>query len=136
LRYIVDIVNAQFFDHFLEPRNTGIIEDADSVVETGDPVCGDFLVVSIKVADEKIDDIRFLCKGCSAAIATSSAMTEMAKGKSLDEAAKITPEMIESAVGGLPDDKRHCSNLGAGALGAAIENYRVRRRPGSGAGDV
>ena len=120
----MDLVSGSFFDHFINPRNTGLLKNPDGAGKYGDPVCGDFLIVTIRVSEERIDDIRFLCRGCSAAIATSSAMTDLAKGKRLDEALGITPRMIEDEVGGLSDEKRHCSVLGAEALRAAIEDYR------------
>lgn len=123
----MDIVNAAFFDHFVNPRNVGVVRDPDGVGKHGDPDCGDFLVVTIKVENDVIADIRFLCKGCSAAIATSSAMTELAKGTSLDQARRITPAMIEEEVGGLPEEKRHCSLLGADALKKAVADYTSRK---------
>lgn len=113
-------------NHFLNPRNAGVLEDPDGVGSVGDPVCGDFLCVMIKVRDDRIEDIRFQCRGCPAAIATASAMTELAIGKTLDEAWGITDEAIESAVGGLPPEKRHCSNLGASALAEAVLNHLHR----------
>jgi len=123
----MDIVNAAFYDHFVNPRNVGVVEDPDGVGKRGDPDCGDFLVVTIKVEDEAIADIRFLCKGCSAAIATSSAMTELVKGERLDTAMRVTPAMIEEEVGGLPEEKRHCSLLGADALKEAVADYVSRK---------
>lgn len=112
-----------FMDHFQNPRNTGFIVDADGEGRTGDPECGDHLVISIKVKDKKIEDIRFLIYGCAAAIATSSMTTELAKGKTLEEALKITDHDIASALGGLPEVKMHCSLLGPAALKNAILNY-------------
>jgi len=113
-------------DHFLNPRNAGVVEDPDGVGAVGDPSCGDLLRVTIRVRNDRIDEIRFQCRGCPAAIATSSAMTELAIGKTVDEAWHITDEDIEAAVGGLPPEKRHCSNLGASALGEAVLNYLHR----------
>lgn len=110
-------------EHFFNPRNAGEIEDPDGIGYVGDPRCGDFLKVTIRVEDEHIVDIAFKCQGCPAAIGTASAMTEMAIGKSLDEASEITDEMIEKKVGGLPGPKKHCSNLGANALYEAIIDY-------------
>ena len=120
----MDIVNAAFFDHFTNPRNAGLIENANGLGRWGDPDCGDFLVVSLRVEKGVIANIGFMCRGCSAAIATSSVMTELAKGKSVEEAARITGDMIEEELGGLPEDKRHCSLLGERALKVALENVK------------
>lgn len=112
-----------FMDHFQNPRNTGYIIDADGEGKAGDPSCGDHLVISIKVRDKKIEDICFLVYGCAAAIATSSMTTELAKGKTLEEALKITDHDVANALGGLPEVKMHCSLLGPAALKNAIQNY-------------
>ncbi|HER42876.1 MAG TPA: iron-sulfur cluster assembly scaffold protein, partial [Candidatus Eisenbacteria bacterium] len=90
----MDIVNAAFFDHFTNPRNAGLIENANGLGRYGDPECGDFLVISLRVENGIIENIGFMCRGCSAAIATSSVTTELARGKSVEEAARITNEMI------------------------------------------
>ena len=119
----MDIVNAAYFDHFLNPRNSGFVEGANGIGKWGDPGCGDFVVVSIRVEKNVIEDIKFMSNGCSGAIASTSAMTELVKGKSIEEALSITGVMIEEAIGGLPDDKRHCSFLGERALKAAINDY-------------
>ena len=113
----------QFWDHFLHPRNVGTIQDADGIGVAGDAACGDYLKIWIKVENEHIAKITFQCKGCPAAIATSSIMTEIAQGKHVDQAAQITDEIILEAIGGLPEDKQHCSNLGASALYEAIIQY-------------
>jgi len=113
----------KIIQHFLNPQNVGEIPDADGVGVVGDPSCGDYLKVWIKVEDNRITKIKFKCQGCPAAIATSSVMTEMALGKDLNEAAEISAEMIEEALGGLPEGKRHCSNLGADALYEAIISH-------------
>lgn len=113
-------------DHFRNPRNVGELEDADGVAQVGGDSCGDVLKVWINVRDDRIAAIRFRTTGCPAAIATSSMMTELAQGKTLDEAAEITDEVITDALGGLPPDKMHCSNLGATALYDAIMNYVFR----------
>ena len=113
-------------EHFKNPRNVGTIEDADGVGEVGNPVCGDMMTFYIKVKNNRIDDIKFQTFGCGAAIAVSSMVSEMAKGKTLEEATKITNKMVAEALEGLPKQKMHCSNLGADALRKAIENYRVK----------
>jgi nitrogen fixation NifU-like protein len=114
-------------DHFKNPRNVGQMEDADGVGEVGNPVCGDMMTVYIKVKDEKIDDIKFQTFGCGAAIAVSSMVTEMARGKTLDEAMKITNKDVAGELGGLPKNKLHCSNLGADALHQAVTDYLDRK---------
>jgi len=116
-------------DHFMHPRNVGEIPDADGIGEEGNPVCGDMMTFYIKVSRDgkTIEDVKFKTFGCGAAIAVSSMVSEMAKGKSLDEAAAITREAVARELGGLPPNKMHCSNLGADALRKAIENYRARR---------
>jgi nitrogen fixation protein NifU and related proteins len=115
--------NKKVLDHFLNPRNAGVMENADGIGFMGDPDCGDFIKVYIKVENECITDISFQIKGCPAAIACGSAMTELACGKNLDEAAEITDTDILDYLGELPEEKAHCSNLGAGALQEAILNY-------------
>jgi nitrogen fixation NifU-like protein len=120
---VEEIYGDRIVEHFLNPRNVGEIPDADGVGVVGDPSCGDYLKVWIKVKDNRIVEAKFKCQGCPAAIATSSVMTEMALGKDLNEAAEISAEMIEEALGGLPEGKRHCSNLGADALYEAILSY-------------
>lgn len=113
-------------DHFSNPRNVGTIPDADGVGTEGNPVCGDLMKIFIKVKDEKIDDIKFQTFGCGAAIATSSMVTEMVKGKTLDEAMGVDNKTVAEALGGLPGNKMHCSNLAADALHKAIEDYRAK----------
>ena len=114
-------------DHFRNPRNVGEIEDPDGVGTVGNPVCGDVMAVYIKVNDDKIADIKFRTFGCGAAIATTSMTTELAKGKTLDEAMEITREEVAEKLGGLPPVKMHCSNLAADALHEAIEDYRKKK---------
>jgi nitrogen fixation NifU-like protein len=114
-------------DHFKNPRNVGEIPDADGVGEVGNPMCGDIMNVFIKVKDNRIADIKFKTFGCGAAIAVSSMITEMAKGKTLEEAMRISNKDVAQALGGLPQNKLHCSNLGADALHAAIKNYLDRK---------
>ena len=114
-------------DHFTNPRNVGEIEDADGVGQIGNPVCGDVMRVSIAVdAGDHIEDVKFKTFGCGAAVATSSMVTEMVKGKSLQEAADISNKAVAEALGGLPPNKMHCSNLAADALHLAIQDYLVK----------
>jgi nitrogen fixation NifU-like protein len=113
-------------DHFNNPRNAGVIEDADGVGEVGNPVCGDMMTFYIKVKDGSLVDVKFQTFGCVAAIAVSDMVSDMAKGKDLDEALKITNRTVAEALGGLPANKMHCSNLGAEALALAIQNYREK----------
>lgn len=110
-------------DHFKNPRNVGEIPDADGLGTVGNPVCGDVMTMSIKVKDNKLVDVKFKTFGCGAAIATSSMITELAKGKTLEEALKITRGNVADALDGLPPVKMHCSNLAADALHAAIQDY-------------
>ena len=114
-------------DHFSNPRNIGEIENADGVGEVGNPVCGDMMSFYINVEDNKIADIKFKTFGCVAAIAVSSMVTEMALGKTLDEAKKITKKSVAESLDGLPKEKMHCSNLGADALGKAIEDFEGKQ---------
>ena len=117
-------------EHFKNPRNVGTIEDADGKGEVGNPVCGDMMTVFIKVRNDFIEDIKFQTFGCGAAIAVSSMVSEMAKGKKLDEAMKISNQSVAHALGGLPKNKLHCSNLGADALHMAIIDY-YRKKEGT-----
>ncbi len=114
-------------DHFKNPRNVGVIEDADGVGEVGNPVCGDMMTFYIKVKNNVLDDVKFQTFGCGAAIAVSSIVSEMAKGKTIEEASKITNKMVADALEGLPKQKLHCSNLGADALQKAIQDYRSKK---------
>ena len=114
-------------DHFRNPRNMGEIPDADGIGTVGNPVCGDMMEVYIKVKDNHIDDIKFKTFGCGAAIATSSMVTELAKGKTLEEAKKIGRSDVAESLGGLPKVKMHCSNLAADALRAAIKDYEKHK---------
>ena len=115
-------------EHFMSPRNVGEIKDADGIGEIGNPVCGDMMTFYIKVNDNKIDDVKFKTFGCGAAIAVSSMVSEMAKGKTLNEALKISNKNVAKELGGLPKNKLHCSNLGADALHKAIENYKEKQK--------
>lgn len=113
-------------EHFMKPRNVGVIEDADGVGKEGNPICGDLMEIFIKVKDNRIKDIKFRTFGCGAAIATSSMVTEMVKGKTLDEALDVSNKTVAEALGGLPPIKMHCSNLAANALHKAIEDSRSK----------
>ncbi len=112
-------------EHFRNPRNVGTIENADGVGEIGDPECGDFIRVFVKVEDDIVTDVKYLIKGCPASIACASAMTELAIGKNLDDAMMITDDDIVKELDGLPEFKIHCSALGATALQKAIINYFI-----------
>jgi nitrogen fixation NifU-like protein len=114
-------------EHFRNPRNMGEIPDADGVGTVGNPVCGDLMTIYIKVKDNKLEDVKFKTFGCGAAIATSSMITELAKGKTLDEAMKITRGDVADSLGGLPPIKMHCSNLAADGLHAAIQDYLKKK---------
>jgi nitrogen fixation NifU-like protein len=115
-------------DHFMNPRNVGEIPNADGVGEEGNPVCGDMMTFYIKVKDDKLEDVKFKTFGCGAAIAVSSMVSELAKGMTLDEAMKLTPQSVADKLEGLPKNKLHCSNLGAQALHRAIEAYRNKQK--------
>ncbi len=115
-------------DHFTNPRNVGEMPDADGMGELGNPICGDAMKIYIKVKDNKIVDAKFQTFGCGAAIAVSSMVTEMVKGKTLEEALAISKEAVADALDGLPAQKHHCSNLGADALHKAIEDYKQKHK--------
>jgi nitrogen fixation NifU-like protein len=115
-------------DHFSNPRNVGEIENADGVGEVGNASCGDIMKIFLKVEDNLIKDIKFKTFGCGAAIATSSMVTEMAIGKTLEEAMELTNAAVADALDGLPPAKLHCSNLAADALHEAIKNYQEKNR--------
>lgn len=120
------IYNEKVMDHFTNPRNVGEIANPDGVGEEGNPVCGDMMTFYIKVKGNRLDDVKFKTFGCGAAIAVSSMVSEMAKGKTIDEARKITPELVAKELEGLPKNKFHCSNLGAQALNKAIDDYMTK----------
>jgi len=115
-------------EHFRNPRNVGEIENPDGIGEVGNPVCGDMMTFYIKVENGIITDVKFKTFGCGAAIAVSSMVSEMAKGKSIEDALKITNEQVAQELGGLPPNKLHCSNLGADALHAAIHDYLRKQK--------
>jgi len=117
------VYSEKVMDHFMNPRNVGEIENPDGVGEVGNPVCGDMMTFYIKVDDNHLSDVKFQTFGCGAAIAVSSIVSEMAKGKTLEEARKITPALVADELQGLPKNKYHCSNLGAQALNKAIDDY-------------
>ena len=113
-------------DHFKNPHNQGEIKDADAVGQAGNPVCGDVMKIYLKVKDGKIEEVKFETLGCAAAIAVSSALTDLVKGKTLDEAFAITKDNIVEDLGGLPPVKIHCSMLGVEALHEAIKEYKEK----------
>ena len=119
--------NKNVMDHFRNPRNMGEMENFDAEATVGNPTCGDVMKIMIKVGDDKIEDVKFQTMGCAAAIASSSMLTVLAKGKGLDEAGKITNKDVSKALGELPPIKVHCSNLAADALKLAIANFRDRK---------
>jgi nitrogen fixation NifU-like protein len=121
------VYSEKVMEHFMHPRNVGEIEDADGVGEVGNPVCGDMMSFYIKVKDNRLADIKFKTFGCGAAIAVSSMVSEMAMGKTLEEALKITPKSVADELEGLPKQKFHCSNLGAQALQKAIQDYQSKK---------
>ncbi len=114
-------------EHFMNPRNVGEIPDADGVGTVGNPVCGDMMAFYIRVDGDKLADVKFKTFGCGAAIAVSSMVSELAKGMTLDQAKALTNEAVAEELGGLPPNKMHCSNLGADALHAAIEDYEKKK---------
>jgi nitrogen fixation NifU-like protein len=126
----MSMYSEKVMEHFKNPHNMGEIADADGVGTVGNPVCGDLMTIYIKVKDDRLEDIKFKTFGCGSAIATSSMITDLAKGKTLDEALKITRANVADSLGGLPPVKMHCSNLAADALHAAIEDYRKRKKEG------
>jgi len=129
------VYSSKVIDHFTHPRNYGKMKDPDAVGEAGNPVCGDLMTIYLKIGKKKIDgkqqefikDIKFETLGCAAAIATSSMVTELAKGKTLEDALKITRNQVAEELGSLPPIKMHCSNLAAEALHKAIEDYRKKK---------
>jgi len=123
-----DMYTEKVLDHFRNPRNMGEIKNADGVGKVGNPTCGDVMAIYIKVKDNRISDIKFKTFGCTAAIASSSIATELVKGKTLDEAMKLTRDDVSKELGGLPAIKMHCSNLASDALHEAIKDYRKKQK--------
>ena len=121
------VYSKKVMEHFMNPRNVGQIEGADGVGEVGNPVCGDMMTFYIKVDGDRLSDVKFETFGCGAAIAVSSMVSEMAKGKTLEEVRKITPSLVAKELGGLPKNKFHCSNLGAQALNKAVDDYMKKQ---------
>ena len=124
------VYSEKVMEHFMKPRNVGEIENPDGIGEEGNPVCGDMMTFYIKVKDNRLEDVKFKTFGCGAAIAVSSMVSEMAKGKTLEEAKKITPRAVADQLEGLPKQKFHCSNLGAQALNKAIQDYQSQKKKG------
>lgn len=122
-----DKYSKKAMEHFFDPKNMGVIEDADGVGNVGNPRCGDLMTVYIKVKDGKITDMKFKTLGCAAAIATSDMVCEVAKGKTIDEALKITFQDILNELGSLPSVKVHCANLAQEGLKAAVEDHERRK---------
>jgi len=128
---MADLYNEKVMDHFMNPRNVGTIENADGVGQVGNPTCGDIMKMFITVEDkngkETITDIKFQTFGCGAAVATSSIVTEMMLGKTVEDAEKLTNAQVAEELGGLPPVKMHCSNLAASALAEAIKDYKSKK---------
>ena len=124
---MISMYSAKVMEHFKNPRNMGEIPDADGIGTVGNPVCGDMMTIYIKVKDDRLSDIKFKTFGCGAAIATSSMITELARGKTLKEALEITRKDVADSLDGLPSIKMHCSNLAADGLHAAIEDYLKKK---------
>ena len=122
------LYSEKVMDHFMNPRNVGIIEDADGVGEVGNAKCGDIMKMYLKIDDEVITDVKFETFGCASAIASSSMATELIKGQKLEDAMKLTNKAVAEALDGLPDYKMHCSVLAEEAIQAAIEDYKSKSR--------
>jgi len=124
---VAAVYSDKVMEHFANPRNVGEIVDADGIGKVGNPQCGDVMWLYIKVKDNIITDIKFKTFGCGAAIATSSMITELARGKTIEEAKKISRSDVADELGGLPAVKMHCSNLAADALKEAIKDYEAKQ---------
>ena len=125
------VYSEKVMQHFMSPHNVGEIADADGVGEIGNPVCGDMMTFYIKVKDNRIEDVKYKTFGCGAAIAVSSMVSDMVKGKTLEEALTVTPALVAKELEGLPKQKFHCSNLGAQALTKAIQDYLSKKKGGT-----
>lgn len=125
---MADMYTKKVMDHFRNPHNMGKMENPDGVGTVGNPTCGDVMVIYIKVKDDRIIDIKFQTFGCVAAVASSSIATDLVKGKTLDEAMKMTRDDVANELGGLPAIKMHCSNLASDALREAIKDYRNKQK--------
>jgi len=123
----MSMYSEKVMEHFRNPRNMGELEHPDGVGTVGNPVCGDVMTIHIKVEGDRLADIKFKTFGCAAAIATSSMITELAKGMTLDEAMQVNNEDVADALEGLPQVKMHCSNLAAEGLHKAIQDYREKQ---------
>ncbi|MDR1052340.1 MAG: Fe-S cluster assembly scaffold protein NifU [Endomicrobium sp.] len=124
----MEYYSEKVMDHFSNPRNVGEIDDADGIGEIGNPICGDMMVFYIKVKNDRIENVKFKTFGCGAAIAVSSVVSEMAIGKTLNEAMELNNDDVAKELDGLPKNKMHCSNLGTNALHRAIENYIMKKK--------
>jgi nitrogen fixation NifU-like protein len=124
---VVAVYSEKVMDHFANPRNVGEIPDADGIGKVGNPQCGDVMWLYIKVKDGILTDIKFKTFGCGAAIATSSMITELARGKTIEEAKRISRQDVANSLEGLPPAKMHCSNLAADALREAIKDYETKK---------
>jgi nitrogen fixation protein NifU and related proteins len=122
------VYSEKVMQHFMNPHNVGEIDEADGIGEIGNPVCGDMMTFYIKVKDNKLEDVKYKTFGCGAAIAVSSMVSDMVKGKTLEEALLVTPTMVAKELEGLPKNKFHCSNLGAQALRKAIRDYYIKNK--------
>ena len=125
------LYSEKVMDHFLHPRNVGVIEDANAVGEVGNAKCGDIMKMYLKIEDDIIQDVKFETFGCGSAIASSSMATEMIKGKPLSEAMQLTNQAVTEALDGLPAHKLHCSVLAEEAIQSALEDYRKRQEKGA-----
>ncbi len=128
------VYSEKVMDHFMHPRNVGEIENADGIGEEGNPVCGDMMTFYIKVKDNRLEDVKFKTFGCGAAIATSSMVTDLVKGKTIVEALAVTNKTVAEALDGLPPIKIHCSGLAEEGIRAAVEDYQSRQMAFSPAG--
>ncbi|HPG40974.1 MAG TPA: Fe-S cluster assembly scaffold protein NifU [bacterium] len=125
-----DDYTEKVMEHYEHPRNVGVVENANGTGVVGNPACGDVMKLTIRVDDDIITDVKFKTFGCGAAIATSSMVTEIVKGKNIDDALKVSNKVVTDALGGLPKVKLHCSVLAEDALKAAIDDYRKNRDSG------